>query len=614
MTHKSKTNSSLFQTFMSAESNQRTSVRMPQQLSSGFVIEILCALFKVYQFKNVIIYVSERLNLNTEWSMEFFAEFFAAFPLIPNIIMACSNETNTIASIMNVLISPSLSLVFTTGPDDAVMALTAESMKRIRKLKTIFILLPTLDSDAIYESTDSYMHFWQIINNTYTWVWHKQFLNTILLTIRDHVYILDPYPTLEIINKTDNWHTEDFFVNYYHNFKGYVLDTMIRYDLPRIFDRRYEQDKLTFSGTSAKLFTSFVKSINATLIDSTVPSSPHEPAGMSQMIELIANRTTELSPHSFTALFAVAHVGMSYPIGINDWCIMVPFYNRSPEHLYLLRSFQYSTWLLLLFAVIYISITLWLCAPERPREYSKALLQSICSMLYIAPASAFNTRNPRMCFLFCCLYVIGFLTSNWYSTKIASYLMTSLPSPQLDTVDDVIRADLRIKVFDYEYVRLEHMPAQYPPRFLQQLDIVDKYFMDHHRDKLNTSFGYSIQSDRWEFLKLQQQFLRYPLFRRSSICIGPFHHVFPLYIDSHLSTPLKHFIMRATQSGFLNYWQKSAFADAVRLKLAKIILVHEDPIPLTLGFLLPIWYVWGLGLTIAVMIFICELYMARSRR
>lgn len=574
------------------------------QLNTTFVIELISAIYELYFFKNFVLYISEQF-LETESAVKFLDEFFTVFSLVPNVIVVSNDEVDPKDFHIDVLVSkPALSLVFTTGPNDIVMTLAAESMKYVRILKTIFILTTTTELDAYDEHAES--DYANRINETYTKIWREQFLNTILLTVRDNIYILEPYPELKIVNKTQNWLVKDFFIDYYDNLKGYVLNTIILYDLPRVFDRRYENGELKISGTSGKLFTTFLKSINVTLADSDVARSPFAPALMGDVIELIDNRTIEMSPHSQTALYAMNHIGTSYPIGINDWCIMVPFYNRSAEHLYLLRSFQNSTWLLVLFAVVYISFALWLCAPQRPKEYSNALLQAICSMLSIAPTTLFNTLNRRMSFLFFNLFILGFITSNWYITKIASYLMTSLPSAQIDTMDDVVRANIRIKVFDYEYERLKSMSAQYTQRFLEQLDIVDKPFMDQHRDTLNTSYGYSTQTDRWKFLNMQQQFLQKPVFRLSDICMGPFHHVFPMYADSHLQIPLKYFILYATQSGLLAYWQKSAFAEALRLRLVKIMLIHEDPRPLSMRFLRPIWYVWWFGLILAGIVFLCE--------
>ncbi|XP_004522976.1 uncharacterized protein LOC101460368 [Ceratitis capitata] len=588
------------------------------QLNTTFVIEVLHAIYEFYLFKNVVLYISEDYE-RTESAANFFNEYFVTFPLVPSIILISGEHLDPNDYRMNMLLSkPALSMVFTTGPNDTVMSLAAESLKHLHVLKTIFILTTnTEEANAYWDNGSAECDISTLINETYAWIWAEEFLNTILLTAQDNVFILDPYPELQVINKTGNWQVKDFFIDYYDDLKGYVLNTVIRYDLPRVFNHRHVNNRLQLSGTSGKLFTTFMKSINATIGDFDMANSPYEPAVMGEVIELVANRTIELSPHSLTALFAIDNIGTSYPIGINDWCIMVPFYNSSPEHLYLLHSFQNSTWLLVLFALIYISIALWLCTPQRPREYSTALLQALCSMLSIAPTTFFNTHNLRLSFLFFYLFVLGFITSNWYTTKIASYLITSLPSAQLHTVDDVVRAQLRIKVFDYEYKRLETMPEQYPQRFLAQVDIVDKQFMDQHRETMNTSYGYSIQTDRWEFLNMQQQFLQKPLFRLSEICMGPFHHVFPMSHDSHLQIPLKFFIMHATQSGLLTYWQKSAFTDALSLRLVKIMLIHEDPRPLSMSFLRPIWCVWVLGLILAFIIFVCELknrFLVRLKR
>ncbi|XP_023308354.2 uncharacterized protein LOC111690131 [Lucilia cuprina] len=574
----------------------------PQMVNNSLVIEVVNSIHKLYQFKNFVFFISERLARDTDTATIFFEDFWDAFPTAPTILII--NHPSKMAGFLS---TPTLCLILTTEGDDPIMELAALSMKGARYFKTIFILFPIVETDEFYNTFEQYTIFYDSIRLLYDWVWKKQFLNTVLITIRNNIYIYDPYPVGNIVNKTDDWSATDFFVDFSGNFEGYELQTMVRHDLPRVFrmsrsPRKHQRNEI--SGTSGKLFIAFVEAINATFNDTVKDKSDEEPLDISAIIHMVEEKDLEIGVNSYTAMIA-SLVGASYPIGINDWCIMVPYQNRSPEHEYVKRGFHAYSWYLIFFSVFYIAVGIWICTPSWERDLSLAFLQSICSICYIVPLRLLTLPYIRLRFLFILLFIVGFFSTNLYMSKMTSYLTTATAQQQIDTVDDVISANLPLMMMDYEYEKIKEM--NYSQKFLDLIVVSSKGELDKHRDRFNSSFGYSIQSDRWSFLNKQQFYLKKPLFRLSSICIGPYYHVFPIQRDSHLAKPLQNFIMSASQFGFITQWRSQAFADALFIGYVHMIMIDLNPLPLNMAFFRLIWIIWWLGLMLAGFAFILEM-------
>lgn len=575
----------------------------PQMVNNSLLIEVVSSIHRQGPFRNFVFYISERLTVDTDTAAEFFHEFWDAFPTVPVVIMIDNTQPMD-----GFLSTPSLVLVLTTERDDPIMEVAALSLKGVRFFKTIFILFPIVETDDFYHSFEEYSRFYENIRQIYEWVWKKQFTNTALITVRNYVFRHEPYPTPNVVNMTENWTAKSFFVRTGGDFQGYVINTPVRYDLPRVFymTKQPQANRPTHpvSGVSGKMFTAFVKSINATFNESQTDNLENVPLDINEIIRMIEEKKIEISMHSFTGMFN-SNAGASYPIGINDWCIMVPFRDRSPEHGYLRNSFHQYTWYLICFSVLYCTVGIWICSPVSKRDLSLSFLQAICSLLLIAPLRILQIPTLQIRFIFLLLFVMGFLITNLYVSKMASFLTASPEQPQINTVQDVIDTKLPIMIMDYEYEILESY--HYPQMFMDLLVKANKYEMDKHRDRFNTSYGYSIQSDRWNFLNIQQRYLKKPLFRLSQICIGPYYHAFPLQKDSHLSRPLQSFIMATSQVGLMTYWKKEAFADALYLGYVRMLIVKESLLPLSTSFFRSIWYVWWMGLIISGVAFCLEM-------
>uniref|UniRef100_A0A1I8QC29 Ionotropic glutamate receptor C-terminal domain-containing protein n=1 Tax=Stomoxys calcitrans TaxID=35570 RepID=A0A1I8QC29_STOCA len=583
----------------------------PQMVNNSFVIEIVSSIHERYHFKNFVFYISERLALDTEISNDFFHDFWETFPTVPSMLMINNNQ-----SMAGFLSTPSLCLILTTGFDDPIMKLASVGMRGVRFLKTIFIYFPILSSEA-YNLKD-YNRFTEGIRRLYAWIWRKQFINCLLVTVDNNIFIHEPYPTLQIINVTSQWNSSTFFVDYSTDFKGYAIESPVRYDLPRVFfmtGPRYGLGKKQphLSGVSGILFMVFVNYINASYDESEIDGHEDDPVNLLEIIKMIELKQLEISMNSYTGILGL-NIGSSYPIGINDWCMMVPYRNETPAHMYLQRSFRSYTWYLMCFSVFYIALGLWLSTPPSRRDISLSLLQAICSMVMISPMRILNVSSARIRFLFVLLFIMGFFITNLYLTKMASFLTASPEVPQINTVQDVIDAKLPIMIATHEYEIM--MSKNFPAEFMALMVPVSKGEMDKHRDKFNNSFGYSIQSDRWDFLNIQQRFMKKPMFHLSEMCMGPFYHIFPMQKDSHLTKPLQKFIMTAFQFGLMSYWNTEAFADALYLDYVTIIVEEDIVLPLSLTFFRSIWMVWWFGLLLSGLAFSLEVkwhLLQRSR-
>ncbi|XP_059225733.1 uncharacterized protein LOC131997890 [Stomoxys calcitrans] len=570
---------------------------LPHKVNNSFAIEVVTSMHSMYQFENFAFYISQHL-MDSNLAGDFLQRFWNDFSMVPSVIML-----SNIKKMKGFLDTASLCLVLTTNRKDPIMQVAASSLEGVRRFKTLFLYFP------LSKETPS---FHQEIDHIYEWIWQNQFINSALLTVDNNVFIQEPYPRPLVVNIAENWSVESFFVNYRVNFKGYIIDTPMQRDIPRVFYMTKAppgvKDNKRISGFSGKFFIAFVEHINATYLQA---DRIDEPAKLDEILDMVKERKLEISMHSYTDMLNPS-TDNSYPIGINDWCIMVPFRNRTPEHEYLHKSFQTYSWLLICFSVVYIALGIWLCSPVDQRDLGLSFLQAVCSTLLIMPLKLLYIPTAHMRFLFLLLFVLGFLETNLYISKMASYLTATPEGPQINTIQDIIDEQLPIMVMTYEYAVL--VLKNFPQEFLDLVVTVNQTRMNQHRAVFNTSYGYSTQSDRWNFANLQQRYLKNPIFRLSKICLGPYYMVYPLVRDSHLAQPLNDFVWDTFETGHTMLWQMEAFADALYLGYVHMIPNQDHFEPLTLNFYRSLWMLWGCGLLLSCLAFSAEMQSGRNWR
>ncbi|KAI9583661.1 uncharacterized protein LOC119635837 [Glossina fuscipes] len=567
-----------------------------QAFNSSLAIEIAKHLNKAHKFSNFVFFLSENLLNDTEIMDDFLPQFWKKFPRTPYVTV-----TRQHYRMQGFLDKRSLIYIFVTGYDDPILPLAAQNLRRIRYYPIIFVFLPRGIYDKPFTAgSEVYVNFTDNLVNIFEWIWKRQFSRTFLLSVDNNIYIHDLFPVPTIVNKTDNWSVKDLFVKIGNNFKGHIIKTPICYDLPRVF--RLPSNEL--SGVSGKLFKAFVRFINASLIDDATCYSIKEPYNLTKILQDVSEGRLQISVHSYTEMLN-SPAGSSYPIGINDFCFIVPFRRRSPEHLFLQRTLQNSTWLFVVFAIFYVTFAIWWLTTEERRDFSLAFLQSISSFLYAPPLQILYLHIKYTRFFSILLFILGFCLTNLFQSKMSSYLTASLPDSQINTVADLLATDLKIIVMEHELPILKAIG--YDDAFLKRFVPVKKNFMDSHRDRLNATYAYSSQTDRWNFVKIQQLQLKYPVFHLSEICIGPYYLVYPIREDSVFYKPLKYFILYAHQYGLQTHWNREAFSEALALKYVSMLDVNEEIKPLSMNFFRSIWLIWGIGITLSGAAFIVEM-------
>ncbi|XP_046811783.1 uncharacterized protein LOC124421044 [Lucilia cuprina] len=578
----------------SAAAHNANDEKSPAQIvNSSLVIDIERGLHQRWEFRNFVFYISEHLYRDTHIAFVFFNEFWQRLPMAAVTII--KDNPNRMSGFLG---TPCLCFIMTTGYQDPIMQLASESLQGLKYYKTMFVLF-TLEEDV--------KELEERIRLLYEWVWHQRFLNTLLMTINNNIFLYEPFPIGKVVNISDVWQLKDFFRNDKLDLKGFEIKTPVRFDLPAVFcltrfPNKGRHSKLT--GSSGKIFGAFMNHINATFNDTFLYRQELEAFDIRDIIVMVQKQQLEISTHSYTSM-RDDRVGTSYPVGINDLCLMVPFRNRTPEHLYLQMSFRHDSWLLLCFAAFYITLGLWLCSPPKDKDVSLSFLQSLCSLLLLTPLKLITLPLIRLRFIFVLLFVFGFCITNLYLSKMASQLTAIKSQEQINTIQEVVNAKLPIMMLDFEYEYL--LEKNYTPGFLNLIEPVSKSIMAKHRDCLNTSYGYSVASNTWAFLNKQQRYLRKPLFRLTSICIGPFYHVFPLQKDSYLMQPLKDFILSISQTGYIFFWEDETFDDALFLGYVQMFKNDQSVKALSMDFFRSIIYVWLLGLLLASFTFVLEL-------
>ncbi|KAH8418376.1 hypothetical protein KR222_004507, partial [Zaprionus bogoriensis] len=581
--------------------NQHSTVQQDALISphlhlnnNSFFIDVLTRVYRLKKLKNIVLFVSERLKLNNPQGGEFFDMFWRDFEYLPRIFWRRDHNYST--AIMRQISTPAMVLIMTTERDDPIMEVAAGSMTSMRWMKTIFLLIPRLKPDDTLRG---------MVKNLLKWSWTRQFSNSFLITIGNNLFLVNPYPKFKIQNKTRHWSTPDLFKasSSLINTMGYDIRTPVLTDIPRVFKGA---DGKSIYGTSARFFLGFLDFINATMTD-TSASLSYDYFDLSNMLDLMTQGVYETLIHSFTDLDGNHTVGLSYPLGINDLCVVVPYRNQSTQDRYVREALQQNVWMLLLLAAIYISLGIWLCSPRRPRDLSSAMLQCVCSITNNAPIGILKAPTLRMRYIYMLLFFFGVNCSNMYISKMASYL-TSTPSPrQISTLEDIIEADLRILVQRYEYDCIDRSAQNFPRRFMQQFQLIGSESIKDQRDQMNSSYGYLVPSDRWSFIHMRQKHLHRPLFHLTSICSGPYYHVFPMHIDSHLRSAHQNYILISMQAGLNGYWSQQVFWDVLHFRRFQFFVPGEEPSPLSMSFLSSMVRAWCFGLVLAGIAFCFEM-------
>lgn len=484
-----------------------------------------------------------------------------------------------------------LSVLFCHSSDELIWWHLNERLRKLRQTRLIVYALS--DITSVY----------RIFNK----LWSLQFLRALVLH-KQRIYAYTPYPKVryyELRSKSDRL----FLQAQPRDLQGYVVSTPAENDLPRVF---HVQDQRTgeqlIRGYGYRIFAEFLLRHNAQLHVSNAGQALDigSSVDMSRINQMIGDQRLEISMHPYVGIDRDLGI-LSYPLTIAHNCLIVPVRNEIPRYMYLLRPFHWSSWLLLLAAVVYISLALYWLRPNLQASAGLSLLEAVCHLLFIGSPTRIYGPTWRYFLVALQLSVLGFIVTNWYSNQLSSFLTATLVGEQVDTFEQLIAQQQRILTKHHE---IPMLLQQVPPRLVEHVSrlVVGAEAGEQVRALLsfNISYSYPFTVERWEFFALQQQYAQKPIYRYSSVCLGAPIIGFPMRLDSHLEIPLKYFIMWVQSTGLYSHWLVSDFSDALRAGYVRLIDNSDYFKALNLDTLRLAWYILLCGWLLSAVVFALE--------
>ncbi|EDW60332.1 uncharacterized protein Ir51b [Drosophila virilis] len=505
-------------------------------------------------------------------------------------------QPDTYNPLRNHIKNDALSLLFCHSSEELIWGQLDERLRKLRQTRLIVCLAAQRGEPAL--------------RDIFAKLWSLQFMHALVLH-RQRVYAYTPYPTLSYYRLRSEF--ASLFPALPHDLRNYVVSTPAENDLPRVFLLRDPRTGAQLiRGFGYRILAEFLRRHNARLhVSNAGQALPlGSSVNMSRITRLIGEQQLDISMHPYVGIDRNLGI-LSYPLHIAQNCLIVPVRNEIPRFMYLLRPFHWSSWLLLLFAVLYITLALYWLSPavsgRRGPRAMHSLLEAICQLLFLSTPGRIYAPSVRYFLVALQLSVLGFFVTNWYGNQLSSFLTATLVGEQVDTFEQLIAQQQRILTKHHEVPMLLQ---QVPPHLVEQVArlVVSVEAGEQVRALLsfNVSYSYPFTVERWEFFALQQQYAMKPIYRYSSVCLGAPVIGYPMRTDSHLESPLKHFIMRIQSIGLFQHWVVSDFNDALKAGYVHLIDNSIGFKALDLDTLRLGWYVLLCGWLLAAVVFACE--------
>ncbi|XP_016949919.1 uncharacterized protein LOC108024495 [Drosophila biarmipes] len=394
----------------------------------------------------------------------------------------------------------------------------------------------------------------------------------------------EAYPEFEMVNKTFGEGTQvtELYPNKMADLRGGNIRTIPDYSVPNTIFYQDKQGNKHILGYLWDIMKAYARKHNAKL-QVVNKYAEGRPLNYIELLDLAQNGLIDIAasiqPMSMGGLDRVHE--MSYPLNQASWCTMLPMERQLNVSELLSRAMPYATFALLIFLWIFYELL-----KGRWRRYQR--LQRI-SWLILATL----------------------ITSN-YLGKLLTLFADPPSLPPIDSLAALIESPVRIISIRSEYSAIEFTQrTKYSAAFRLALKASTLIGL---RNALNTSYGYTLTSEKWKMYKEQQKRSSRPLFRYSKdLCFYemiPFGLVIPE--NSAHRAPLHDFTLLLWQSGLHDFWVARGFYYMV--KAGKIHLAdfkeRYRPEKLTISDLRHVLVLYASGVLISMVLFACELFVS----
>lgn len=539
--------------------------------NSRYISTLLIGINRLVPFQDLVWFVSQQLDNEQRDNMEkFIRQHHDAFALSQVVVVNNSDMRMTHSAVRR----NQMTVIFTTGLHDPIMEVANKVLLGKHFYLAVFMMMGKVaNMEDVYEIC-------QFLND-------NQYENSLLyfesIDGINQIYGARQYPTYEIENRTD---LQKFMktkisqvTNAVHDVGGYRFATPMREDAPHLFrvGERYE-------GSTYRIINTFVEHLNGSFKELELPPDAlgGRAVNMKQTLQLVRDRQVQFVAHAYALFMPDDELEKSYPLLVVPWCLMVPLYNSVSTFFYALQPFDTTVWFFVLAAFVLLTWLelLWLWLRHRGARGSAgvttALLNSFCYIINIATGRQLLQPSLLRFLLLLAVFFHGFFLSANYTSTLGSILTVNLFHAQLNTMDDLLRAQLPVMIIDYEMEFLLQLHKELPTGFIKLLRPVDSGVFAQHQMQLNSSFAYFVTEDSWQFLDEQQRHLKQRQFKFSDICFGSFHLAYPMQRDSSLWRDLEYYTFRVHSSGLLYYYARLSFESALHAGIVHRLQEHNE--------------------------------------
>ncbi|XP_004519276.1 uncharacterized protein LOC101459693 [Ceratitis capitata] len=426
------------------------------------------------------------------------------------------------------------------------------------------------------------------------------------------------FPSFHLVHNTLQ---ETCFPNRLRDMHGAAIHTLPDQNEPRSIVWRDRLGRTQIGGYMARLVEALAKHHNATLSypRAIVPDVTYE---YDEIFKMLQNETIDL-------LMGVTGMGwrlnasqVSTSVLSSFWAPMLPVPPLRPTRdIYVLIFVSAIGVIFLLLLLTFSCLLTWeqLCARHQSsfREVSCTLTSVTHRSLLGQPTHVRISCTFIRRFICMLLFMTGIYMSTTSSSYLNTYLTSSPKRQRVLTFDELLRHPTRIKISPGEYKGLkifvsEAFLEKYKGVFLVTSSVNDYY---QQRKSLDTSFGYTITNSLWQALVEYQTKLGRHLFYISegmhlaaNLQLGV-----PLSPHSIYRSALNVLIQNSISAGLMKHWENLVYSDMVAAGKLNLTVATRPILAkgLTLDDLYWIWWLYGVGLMLALVVFLLECYVGR---
>ncbi|XP_039954289.1 uncharacterized protein LOC120770773 [Bactrocera tryoni] len=578
-----------------------------------YILKILCKLGKTFHMQEIIWYVSESIDATNSVAVQ---ELIISLDKCLGFTQTVITNNTDIRLIKSENRKNGLNVVFCTAADDPIIQVYDRTALGRHMYFGLMIMMNIVEDFSVAEQLLLELHARNLIN---TMLYYYSSNRT------NEIFAYSLYPEYHLENRSNflEYVTETFkkVVAGGVDMLGYKLYTPLRQDLPHVFSYKNSTRQTNWRGSAYNLLKLFTDYGNASLVRYEMPKDHlgGNVVDMKAALDLIRGKKVDILAHAYALFKEDDELGKSYPLMVVRWCLMVPIWNSVSTMYYPLEPFDDLVWFIIVgvfFALVSVKC-LWCCwqsTHQLAKRLSDTVLECFCLSIGIGTPNYFGAPTLLDFLIFTTIYFYGFFLTANYTSLLGSIFTVTLFRAQINTMDDLIETNISVMIIDYELEFLLSEGDELPANFSRLLLPVDPATFAQHQLQLNTSFAYFITEEKWNFLALQQKYLKRRLFKFTDICFGSYHLAYPLQPDSFLYRNLEYFIYRMHSSGMLGHYQSTAFDYAVHARLVRRLADNTEFTSAGMQHLLVIFLLLLTMCCISFCVFVGELINVRLLR